>query len=299
MAARTARFGGILRSASIHNLIQDQEIKQYQGVIDLQNLDELSEQVYTPFDVEGRLLEAFDVPPSRRIPGVGRPPRDPKNPRINLFPLASDPLRTIPPAVTRAVALAAAEFGPVNILLNPHQLESAPYADALMGGLPGNVTITMEAMGFEDLVKIVSETDYGLFCDSAPCHLAKLYDVMGFAVFTTIPADMRVGRYRNFRAWQAKYRGRHCQAPCGLALLLTTPSGQRGCWETLGPDHAGYRRSRVIGDEKELLGFTFDRPVPCVAAVRDKASVLAKAVARDIRNRPVGRGTALQDADGV
>jgi len=108
---------------------------------------------------------------------------------------------------------------------------------------------------------------------------------MGLAVFTTIPADLRVGRYRNFRVWQARYNGKHCKAPCGLAMLLRTPSGKRGCWETLGPEHGAYRVSKVVGDEDDFLSFTFKNPVPCVATLRDQAGEMAQFLAEDLQAR--------------
>jgi len=272
-------------------VLHENELKQYQGLVDLYNFKAWGGQAYTPFDFEGELLKAFAVPPSPRIAGKGRPPRDPNNPVIRVFPLASSPVRNLPPAATAALARAAADVGQVEIVLSPYQPETDRYIAALKDELPAGVGITTDIRRTRDLIKKVAETDYGIFTDSGPCHIAKLYDVMGFAVFTTIPAELRVGRYHNIRVWQARYSGRHCTAPCGLSMLLRTPSGKRGCWETLGPEHGGYRVSKVVGDRDECFGFTFVNPVPCVATLRDGAPDLAQALAEDIDTRLV-RGLA-------
>jgi|GEM_PF-3471541 len=115
------------RRISVHPyLLHESELQKYQGVIDLYNIAAWDGQVYKPFDFEGEFLAALKIPPSARLSSEGRPLRDPTNPMIRLFPQATTPVRGIPPETTIALARSAAEFGRVEVVLNPYQIETKP-----------------------------------------------------------------------------------------------------------------------------------------------------------------------------
>ena len=53
------------RDIDVHPyVLHEDELKKYQGVIDLYNIEAWTDQVYKPFDFEAEFLKALDIPPA-------------------------------------------------------------------------------------------------------------------------------------------------------------------------------------------------------------------------------------------
>jgi len=254
-------------------------------LVDLDRVSAWDSLIFEPFDIEAALLDRFDVPPCSAFPGRGRPYREGDRPAIRLFPLASSPLRTLPVATARALAVAAAELGEVEIVLAKGQLGSERYRGLLADGLPSAVTVTPGCRDLKELARKVESVDFGIFADSGPSHIAKLFDTPGVTVFTSATSGPLVGRFASLKPWQTPYSGTRCTAPCGLATYLRTPAGRGGCWETLGGARQDYVKTRDLWDPEEYLALMFDRPVPCVGALEDRTNDLVDTVAAEIARR--------------
>jgi len=265
--------------------LSEAEIGGFDVLVDLDRLSAWDSLIFEPFDIEAALLQRFGVPPSGAYPGLGRPYRDDGRPAVRMFPLASSPLRTLPVETTRALAAAAAQAADVEIVLAKGQLGSERYRGLLSDGLPSGVAVTAGCRDLKELARKVESADFGIFADSGPSHIAKLYETPGVTVFTSATSGPLIGRFANLMAWQTPYSGARCTAPCGLATYLRTPAGRGGCWETLGGARQDYVKTRDLWDPEEYLALMFDRPVPCVGALAERTGDLVNAVAAEIARR--------------
>ena len=264
--------------------IGERELRRWDVVVDLGHLESRRDVDIWPVDMEAELLEAFGVPPSRRYSGDPRDLPGERRPVIGILPLASSPLRTLPVEATRALCTALASRGRVVLCLNKDQHQGVLYA-ARIGPLPPEVEILDGFGSIGDLLSAIAGFDYGVFADSGPAHMSKLFATPGVAVYTSAPGDVLQGRFRNLANWTVPFSDPHCAAPCGLAKLRATAAGRIGCMGSLGvsldglPDIARGANPQVV--ERLLL----EQPVPCIAALRDDPAGLVSFVLTDIARR--------------
>lgn len=261
-----------------------EHLKRWDLIVDLGHLESRRNIELWPVDMEADLLEAFDLQPCGRIDGRARPlPRD-RPLSIGLLPLASSPLRTIPPATTLALADSLAAYGRLQLCLNRNQHQGRRYAAAVAGQLPEQATV---ADGFDSigaLMQAVAGFDYIVAADSGPAHMSKLAATPGVAVYTSAPGAVLQGRFSNLACWTVPYSGPHCQAPCGLAKVRQTADGRVGCMGSLGvlvedlPDTPGGLRPDVV----DRLS---NDPVPCVRQLGEDPAPLVRFVLDDLAAR--------------
>jgi hypothetical protein len=259
------------------------EASRYDYIFDLGQIEGRQDIEIWPIDMEGEILSAFGVPPARAFP-AGSAPLPRRQLRVGILPLGSSPLRTLPVAVTAAVAERLRPFGDVTVYLNRYQLQGRLYRQGLdVLKLPGiKVVDGLDTIG--DLMKSIRTLDYGVFADSGPAHMAKLFATPGFAIYTSAPGDILQGRFRNLTHWQVPFVGAHCAAPCGLAKLRLDENGRVGCMGSLEttlealPKVAGAPNAAAVTK-------LFEAPVPCVAHLAAMATNVADAAAADLDRR--------------
>jgi hypothetical protein len=204
--------------------------------------------------------------------------------RVALFPISSTPLRTIPPPLAAYLITGLKEQElTVEVVVDPRTrqgsffLRGAPDIGTVARIVPDLATV-------DALIRYVrDDIDYGIFCDSGPAHITKLFDAPGFCLFTSVGAEAVRGPFRNLAAWQAGYAGRRCRAPCGLVGAMSLDRGEAyGCMDSLDRPRAALARPARLPEEAthRLL---LEAPVGCVAAlVRDREQILA-AIRSDLK----------------
>ncbi len=254
-------------------------------IIDLGQLESRRDIDIWPVEMEGELLEAFGLSPAtERYPSEARPLPPKSRLSIGIAPLASSPLRSLPPAATVALAEALAPFGDVTVSLNKAQRQGQLHAAAIAGRLPKGVKVVDGFPTIGDLLRAVERFDYAVYADSGPAHMTKLFAAPGTVVHSSAPGEVLQGRHRNLSLWQIPFIGPHCAAPCGLAKLRKAADGRIGCMGSLGlplealPGLPGRRDAAVV----ERLN---EEPVPCVAALAADPKPLVEFVLTDLARR--------------
>lgn len=260
-----------------------EEAARADHVFDLGHVEALRDVAVRPVDMEGELLRAFGLAPATRFPSEARRLGGGKL-RLGVLPLGSSPLRTLPVAATAAVAAALRGFGSVTVFLNRYQMQGRLYADALRKLALADLAIVDGLETIRDLMSAIEALDYAVFADSGPAHIAKLFATPGTAVYTSAPGEVLQGRFRNLARWQVPFSGPHCAAPCGLAKLRLDATGSFGCMGSLGTTLEAL--PKVAGaPQPGLVAKFFAAPVPCVAALAQRAPDLAAFVTADLRAR--------------
>ena len=264
--------------------IGERELKRWDVIVDLGHLESRRDVDIWPVDMEADLLEAFGVPPSRRYAAEGRALPTDRPPVIGLLPLASSPLRTLPISATRALCEALVGRGRVVLCLNKDQHQGVLYAREI-GALPPEVEIVDGFASIGDLLSAIDRFDYGVFADSGPAHMSKLFATPGVAVYSSAPGDVLQGRFRNLANWTIPFAGPHCATPCGLAKLRSTPAGRIGCMGSLGVPIEGLPSVARGANPQVVERLLLDEPVPCIASLRDRPEALTSFVLDDLARR--------------
>jgi ADP-heptose:LPS heptosyltransferase len=205
--------------------------------------------------------------------------------RIGILPLASSPIRTLPPALILDLNnLLGGDGMEVHIVLNPQQNQSKTLRSALDAAVP-DLRYAEDTRSVADLLALMRQFDYAVFADSGPAHLSKLEQRPGAAIFTSAPSDLLLGRHRNLKPIQAIYSSNYCEAPCGLAKLRQTSDGRVGCMASLGVDRRELPSVVDGPDESLIRRFLLQTPIPCVAVVAATAGQIAQEIRADLFDR--------------
>lgn len=274
------------------------ELKRWQVTIDLGHLESRRNIELWPVDMEAELLEAFGLEPSRRFGGEPRPLPAGRKLRIGVLPLASSPLRTLPPAATLALLRALAPEGEVTLCLNRRQHQGLLYARALAGALPDGVTVVDAFASIGALMDAVAGFDYVVLADSGPAHMSKLAGTPGVAVYSSAPGDVLQGRHRNLARYTIPFEGPHCRTPCGLAKLRETASGEVGCMGSLGLPADALPTTPRRQDPALVERLLLREPVPCIATLAADPAPLVDFVRADLAARKRGQ-TPFTRAEGA
>lgn len=264
--------------------IANDDLRRFQVIIDLNDVPARRKIEFWPVDMEAALYELFALPapdptPLAPVPGGDRPLR------IGILPLASSPLRTLPPGLVLSLNSALrSEAAEVRIVLNRQQNQSR-YLREVLDSSGVELLYSDDTQSVAGLLELMRQFDYAVFADSGPAHLSKLEQRPGAAIFTSAPSDLLLGRHRNLMPIQVQYSGDYCEAPCGLAKLRQTAEGEVGCMGSLQVDRE--RLPAALGEADESLArrFQLEAPVPCVAAAAMSADNIAERIQADLRRR--------------
>jgi len=272
--------------AEVYTLwISRSDLKRWDVVIDLGQLESRRDVDVWPVDMESELLQAFGLDPSGRFPGEARDAAWSAPPHIGILPLASSPLRTLPPRTTLELAKALAEFGQVTLCLNRFQHQGRLYQTELAGKLPAGVEIIDAFDTIGGLVDAVRKFDYAVYADSGPAHIAKLFAAPGTAVYTAAHGDILQGRFTNLARWSVDFSGPHCTAPCGLAKLRLDTQGRMGCMGSLQTELENLPSTPKSAANQDVERLLLNEPVPCVAALGEQTGRLVEFVVEDFKRR--------------
>ena len=260
------------------------DLKRFPVVIDLNDVPARRKIEFWPVDMEATLYELFGLPAPEPTPlapvTVGDGPL-----RIGILPLASSPIRTLPPALILDLNnLLGGDGMEVHIVLNPQQNQSKTLRSALDAAVP-DLRYAEDTRSVADLLALMRQFDYAVFADSGPAHLSKLEQRPGAAIFTSAPSDLLLGRHRNLKPIQAIYSSNYCEAPCGLAKLRQTSDGRVGCMASLGVDRRELPSVVDGPDESLIRRFLLQTPIPCVAVVAATAGQIAQEIRADLFDR--------------
>ncbi len=285
-AGSTADIYLLSERVEVHTLwLARRQLKRYDVVIDLGQLENRRDIEIWPVDMEADLLAAFGLEPSSRFAAQARPFAPQGRPSFGVLPLASSPLRTLPVAVSEALCQALAQEGEVTLCLNRSQHQGVLYARELADRLPAGVTVVDGFASIGALLTAIDAFDYVVLADSGPAHMAKLFGTPGVAVYTSAPGDILQGRFENLRRFTVDFQGPRCTAPCGLAKLRQTAAGEIGCMASLDVDLEDLPTTPKRQDADLVERLVLREPVPCVAALATQRTALVDFVRADLAER--------------
>lgn len=278
---------GVLNSGSasdIFALIPDIEIFQlfmsskqfarFDHVIDLSEMEGWKDIATMPVNPEQALCEAFGIDP---CPLAERKPAAKAGMQIGIVPMASSPLRTLPPKLVQAITETLAKQDTrITIVLNAYQGVMRAYKAALAGVSAKNIQFVDGFKTIGDLVRFVGEQDYLIAADSGPAHISKLFQTPGFGIYSSASAATLQGRHKNLKTWQSSFKGPYCAAPCGLAKVRASSDGKIGCMGSLNMTIDELNQLPGNSDLALANSLVTHQPVPCVAQlVSDDAMIMA------------------------
>ena len=72
----------------------------------------------------------------------------------------------------------------------------------------------------KDLVNSIKNIQYGVFMDSGPLHIAKLFNKRGVLIESSVSSKTLLNKNSNIFSIKNKYSSIYCKSPCGLTDLF-------------------------------------------------------------------------------
>ena len=82
------------------------------------------------------------------------------------------------------------------------------------------------------LCQIVEKTDFGVFMDSGPLHLAKILEIRGVLIITSVSGSVLLDDFSSIKEIKNTYKSNFCTSPCGLTNVFNYEN-KVGCYQYL------------------------------------------------------------------
>lgn len=260
--------------------ISSKNLSRFDHLVDLSEMEGWQDIATMPVNPEEALCEAFGIDP---CPLGARSVTTKPRMKIGIVPMASSPLRTLPPTLVQNITkLLSQHDTDITIVLNAYQGVMKAYKAALGSFSAENIQILDGFKTIDALVGFVEQQDYVVVADSGPAHITKLFQTPGIGIYSSASAKTLQGRHNNLRNWQSGFSGPYCTAPCGLAKLRATAKGKVGCMGSLNVPLDILTELPQEHDPKLSTLLVTDQPVPCVGTLNNDTQQILNLIQQDL-----------------
>ena len=148
---------------------------------------------------------------------------------ISIFPVSTSVTRSLPGKVVKMLIEKLKNEYKINIILD-ESFFSKSLENYISESIQKNNCKIIKPKDIKELIREVSEIYYGVFVDSGPLHLAKLYDKHGILIETSVPEEILLYNTNKIYPLKNKYISKYCSGPCGLVDIFSFEN-RVGCYE--------------------------------------------------------------------
>ena len=183
--------------------------------------------------------------------------------KISIFPLSNSPIRTMSiDTLNQLTELLIKQFN-IEIFLNQNSEVSHLLYKKIRHK---NVTI-IDPENKKNLISAIQKIDYGVFMDSGPLHIAKMFNKKGVLIETSVSSEILLKNYQMIKGIKNSFSSFYCMAPCGLTDIFNY-NNKYGCFDSLKIDSAKIKRDNYKNimhrGVKSHYVKNFTKPVGCV-----------------------------------
>jgi len=207
-------------------IISQDELTKYDTVFHITlEINALKYQKYKRSNIAQEICDYFDVPLINYKKEINKVQNDDIK-TISIFPISTSFLRSLPPHIIKEI---------INYFSNEYIIkiifDNSDYSKYLSENIKSNNFIAVEPKNIESLVLEISKTNFGIFIDSGPLHIAKCFNINGILVETSVSSKTLLSNSNNIMSVKNKYQSNYCNGPCGLIDVFFYDN-QIGCYET-------------------------------------------------------------------
>ncbi|MDC0193263.1 hypothetical protein OAJ53_02235 [Pelagibacteraceae bacterium] len=185
---------------------------------------------------------------------------------ISIFPISTSFIRSLPPYIVEEIIKTFCNEYEIKIIL-----DNSNYSKYLLENIKNNNFIAIEPKNIESLIVEISKTNFGIFIDSGPLHIAQCFDKNGILVETSVSSKILLSNSKNIICVKNKYKSNYCNGPCGLVDIFAHES-KIGCYETLKlnfEDISSFKNQKKLQrwNKKENNSHLISNPVGCIKQI--------------------------------
>ena len=199
--------------------------------------------------------------------------------KISIFPLSNSPIRTMSiDMLIQLIDLLIKQFN-IEIFLNQNSEISHLFYKKIRHK---NVTI-IDPKNKKKLISAIQKIDYGVFMDSGPLHIAKMFNKKGVLIETSVSSKILLKNYKMIKGIKSSFSSLYCMAPCGLTDIFNFKNNY-GCFDSLKIDSAQIQKDNYTNiihrGVKNHYMKNFIKPVGCVSSLN--VQNIYNAIMRDL-----------------
>jgi len=85
---------------------------------------------------------------------------------------------------------------------------------------------------YEKLIEKIKNIEFGVFPDSGPLHIAKIYQKKGILLVSSVSKTILLNKFYSIKSIQSNYKSDYCEGPCGLVNIFEYENNY-GCYDKL------------------------------------------------------------------
>ena len=188
---------------------------------------------------------------------------------ISIYPVSTSVLRSLPYYAIEQIVKYFKHSFHIKIII-----DNSLFSQHLETKNKQNRFLFIKPKNIQDLMTEVSKTDLGVFVDSGPFHLAKLYNKKGVLIETSVSSKILLDNYKKIIPVKNHYFSNYCNGPCGLVDVFQFEN-HIGCYET---NKISFNHIKVLKSFKNLQRWNkkqnnshfISNPVSCVKKINIK-----------------------------
>ena len=219
-------FNKLLKGCDFYPLIVSEEsIKNYDTIFHITlEIENIYFQKYRRSDIANEICKYFKAPFADIKIQTNKKIKSLKT--ISMFPVASSIIRSLPFQIILKIADSLKDDYRLKVYIDDSNysknLEEENSLKKIEFIKPNNV---------KELDEEISKLEFGIFVDSGPLHLAKIYDKKGILIETSVSNKILLNNTKKIIPYNNLYISKYCNGPCGLIDIFSFKK-KIGCYET-------------------------------------------------------------------
>ena len=186
--------------------------------------------------------------------------------KLSVFPLSNSPIRTMPIEILIKLTSLLKKHFNIEIFLN----QKSEISNLLYKRLMNEDVNIIDPKNTEALVSAIKKIEYGIFMDSGPLHVAKMFNKRGLLIETSVSSKILLRKYTMIKEIENTFSSFFCMAPCGLTDIFNY-NNNHGCFDSLQIESAKFKRDNYKnmisrGVKNHYKNFFF-KPVGCLSSL--------------------------------
>ena len=217
----------IFKINNVYDYLTENEMNKFETTFHISlEINELILQKYNRQNIESLITNFFDVPIYRNQLITKHRKRTIKT--ISIFPISNSPLRTLPMYLLNLIVGHFIERYNVEIFLDKSNISEYVYEninnkEKLIFHYPAN---------YEILIEKIKGIEFGVFPDSGPLHIAKIFQKKGILIISSVSKNILLNKFYSIKSIQSNYKSDYCKGPCGLVNVFEYKNNY-GCYDKL------------------------------------------------------------------
>jgi len=207
------------------NIILEENLHKYDTIFHTTlEIYPFKNQKYTRSNIEQNIIKKFNVSKIRS----DKTTLNTKIKKITIFPISQSPIRSMPLKLLNSLIENFNDNYSIDIIFD-NSSKISKYLEECVCLKNSNKLYPSSLL---DLCHIVENTDFGVFMDSGPLHLAKILGKRGILIITSVGGNILLDNFSTIKEIKNNYKSNYCTSPCGLTNVFNYEN-KVGCYQYL------------------------------------------------------------------